>query len=342
MQINIGERVLFRFFGIFEVYVFKVDIAVFHGHNGIFGILNGAFFVKHFHDTARGFHRHRHCHEYHREHHAVGKDLDAVCKQTGIVTDIEGFTAGGNDEMRGEETYADHRGIDGNLHEGVVKRKDFFRFREVFGEIARRFFEFFGFKIFAHEGFYHADAFNVFLNGFVEGIVFTERALEDRHNLSCDEEKRETENGHEANVNASERTAHNERHHERENKHKGRADCDADEHHECLLYVRDVRSQTCHKTGCGEFVDVGKGIFLNLVIKVVAQILCETAGCRGAEPARQHAAGQGSERKKDEREAVFADDSHFKHFSVFQVVDKLSGNVRDDTLDDNFEGDEKR
>ena len=171
-------------------------------------------------------------------------------------------------------------------------------------------------------------------------IVFAESTAEDRHDLTRDGEKGKTEERHERKIDDGKRSAEHECHHERKDEHKGRADRNTNEHHERLLDVRYVRCQTGHKAGGRKLIDVGKGIVLNLMIKVAAQIFSKATGRRRAEPTRKHAARKRSHRKTDENKAVFENGVHLT--ARLNTVDKRRGNKRNDTFNDDLKRNEER
>ena len=342
MEIDRGKRILLCFIGIFEANVFKIDIAGCHFHHRIFRVCDGAFFIQHLYDSARRFHGHGHGDKYHGEHHAVGEDLNAVCKKAGIVTNVKSLTTCGDDQTRCKEADTDHGCIDSDLHERVIKCEHLFCSSEIRCHITGSFFKFFGFKILTNIGFHYANTLNIFLYGFIERIVFAESALKDRHNLTRNEEKRKTKKRHERHIDASERATHNKRHYKRKNEHKRRTNCNTNEHHERLLHVSHVCCESCHKTGRGKFVDIGKGIILHLVIQIMTKIFREAAGSRRAEPTRQNTASERSKRQSDEDQTVSCDRLHFQNLGVFQIVDKLRRYKGDDTFDHHFKRNEKR
>ena len=86
--------------------------------------------------------------------------------------------------------------------------------------------------------------------------------------------------------------AHGKAHNKREDQHQRTTDGHADDHHEGHLHIHHIRGHTGNQAGHREFVDVLKGIILDAVEHVLAQVTRKTGGSGGAGVAGRDAENQ--------------------------------------------------
>ena len=147
---------------------------------------------------------------------------------------------------------------------------------------ARRIFSGTGQKAVRREALDYAHAAYVFLDGFIQPVVFLEYAAEGRHSLAADEEQAGCQKGDKYDKGRSQCAAHDVCHDDGEDQHQRGPHRRADDHHIGHLHGAHVRGHTGHERGGGEFVDVLKGITLYLVEHSLTQILGKACGCLGA------------------------------------------------------------
>ena len=95
----------------------------------------------------------------------------AIYKQHGIVSEFKCRTARRDDELRAEQADQQHAGVKGDLHQRIVEHEDFFRASESAHDLVGGLFEFLNFKVLSYKRFDNADAFHIFLHGFVQIVI---------------------------------------------------------------------------------------------------------------------------------------------------------------------------
>ena len=211
MEVDVFEDVLFRRRGVFEVDMVKVDGTVLDFKDGVFGIVQRALFGEDLDDTAGRFQRHDDHRKDHREHHDGREDLHAVHDELGDSCDVVHRLAHAHDEIGAHEQHGRQHAVKGELHDGVVPRKQAFRLREVLHEGGRSLIELLLFVLLPHIRFNDADTADVFLDGFVHVVVLVEETAEGGHDLIHDAEERCRHDGHNGDEDPGKVTAHHKR-----------------------------------------------------------------------------------------------------------------------------------
>ncbi len=99
MELDVFKRHALRLFGVAEAYTVEIDGAILHVIDGVFGVGERAFFLKHRNDTVAGLIRDCDHHKHHREHHQAHERLKAVNHQRGKLADVEVEPLRGDDDV---------------------------------------------------------------------------------------------------------------------------------------------------------------------------------------------------------------------------------------------------
>ena len=237
-----------------------------------------------------------------------------------------------HDQPRADQQNEDHIEVCAQLHQRRVERNDTFGVGKIVLDIFRCGGKLGFFVFLARKALDHAHTAHVFLNRFVEGVVFLEHAAESGHCLACDHNKTACKQRDDHHERRRERAAHNVCHNNGENEHQRCAYRNADKHHIRHLDVVDVGGHTGDQRRGGELVNVLKRIGLHLVEQIMAQIFCEAR--RGARTGRtaETAATQRNECHHDEQQSRLQDGR--KVGTRTDLVDQISGDERDEALND--------
>ena len=255
MQINIPENELTAPLPVGEVHVIEIHLPVLHLIDRIFRIAKVAHLIQDLRDTLRGGGGHRDHDEDHRDHHEGHEDIHTVGKQghelTGrqIACDDHVGAEPGNDQD-------DH--IDGSLHDRHVDDDIVLRFHEQIVNVGCCSRELISLVLLADVGLDDADACDIFLNGFIQGVILFEdhaeipgRAYHDKSEENCQRNDRDEIDTRDPRV--------DDKCHDHGDDHRERcADEHAQKHLVRVLQIGDVRRQSGDESGRRELIDVGK------------------------------------------------------------------------------------
>ena len=299
-EVDAGEGVTLRLFGILEADVPELHAAVRHFVDGLLGVGEGALFVEHFRDALRGRGGDGDHHHDHGERHERGHALRTVGDEAGKSLRVEVGAARLHDDLGAEDAYGGDRRPDGELHERAVERDDHLAALEVRAHVLRRTVELVALVVLTHVGFHHSDALDVLLDGLVHRVVFLEHLREDGVHLPENEEETHAQHGDDGKENERDLPVDGEGHDDGHHQHDGAAHRDADDHHERILDVDDVRGHPRDQAGRRKFVDVGKGKALHGIVDVRAQVLGKARRRLCRIPSRQHPEQQRDRRHQEQ------------------------------------------
>ena len=255
------------------------------------------------------------------------------------MPDIHARAADAHDLARAEENDDDHEGIEAELHQRVVERKDFLGAGEVAAHVVGRPPELLALMILPDETLDDAHSAHVLLDRLIESVVFAEHAGKKRRHLPDDQEQEEPEERNQHRIDDRHAPAEGKRHDERKNDHQRRADRGTDNHHERHLYVADVGRHTRDKRRGRKFVNVLEREILHAAEKIAAQIPREAGGRRGAGRARPRTEQEREEGKHDQHDAPFYND--IEPAPRLDLVNERGNDERDDTVDRDLKDDEQ-
>jgi len=258
VQVDVGQGHALGAGGVLEADVVEVHVAVFDLRHGVFGVCEVALFIEHLIDPLGGGRGEGDHHKDHGEHHEAHEDLHGIGDHARERAEAEILPAGGDDEPRGEVGDQDHREIDAELHERGVEGENLLGLQEILAHVVGGFGEFLRLVVLAHEALDDAHALYVLLHGVVEPVVLFKDGLEQRQRLDDHERHAEAQQGNRAGKDPREALADRDGHDDRKNEHQGCAHCDANDHHERVLHVRDVGREPRHERGGRKPVDVGE------------------------------------------------------------------------------------
>ena len=84
-----------------------------------------------------------------------------------------------------------------------------------------------------------------------------------------------------------------------------------------ILYIRHIRHQASHQTGCRKFIDIMKREILNIVEHCSAQILGKACRCISCIFPRHRPAEQGAEGCHNHNDTIFC---HFRHIALTHTL----------------------
>ena len=206
--------------------------------------------------------------------------------------------------------------IDAQLHERHVEGDELFRLGKVHIDLLGDLPEFFLLVLLTHKGLHHPDAKQVFLYHIVQVIIPLEHPLKDGVGSGHNKEQAQAQDGDHHQEDQRQSGVDGKGEHPCTDKHDGTAHSDADDHHKGHLYVGHIGGQTGNDTAGGEFVDVGKGKFLNILIHLPAQIAGEAGGRPGGITAGQGAQQQSRQGHEDHNAAVVENTFHISRLNA--------------------------
>ena len=276
MQVDFRQRILFCLLRILEVYSLKIHRAVSDIEYRVFGVFECALLVKHLTNSLERLCRHGKDDVYHRQHHKGDEYLHTVGKHCGYLSYVDSRSAAGYGKARADSQNEYHIEIQTELHYWGIERHYALRASEITHNVLGCRAELFFFVIFARKSLYNAHSADVFLDSFIEAIVFLENTAESRHRVLCDKQKSANKDGNNNYEGGCKRSTHDVCHDDSEKEHKRRTYSRAYYHHIRHLRVADIRGKTCNEGCRGKFVDILKRIGLDLSEKISAQVLCES------------------------------------------------------------------
>ena len=174
------------------------------------------------------------------------------------------------------------------------------------------------------EVFDHADAGEVFLHHTVETVVGLKDTLEYRVDTADDKIKTDAEDGNDRKEYKGDIVIDAEGHDHGEDEHGGTPDEGTNDHHKGVLHIADIGGQAGHQPGAAEFIDIGKGINLQMVEHIMAQVAGKARRGPGAAASRQCTEGQRHQRKAHQQCAVPQDHGHIAGLDAF--IDEIGHN----------------
>ena len=114
----------------------------------------------------------------------------------------------------------------------------------------------------------------------------------------------------------------------------GPADSHTDDHHKGHLHIYHVGCHTGNQAGHREFIDVLKGIILNTVEHVLAQVARKAGGSRGAGVAGRNAENQRQNSHDNQLDAIVDNDIHTA--ARLHLVHQIGDDKRDNTFQNHF------
>ena len=214
VQVHICQCHALGALGIFEADIIKVNGAVLHFGDGVFGAGQAAFLRQNLHDTLGRFHRHGDHHKDHREHHQTHEDLEAVGEDGGHLADGDFGAAAGDDGVGTEGEHKNHTRVDAELHHGAVQGHDALGFGEVLADVFRSGGKLLLLIVLPHVALDHAHGLHVFLDRVVQGIVLAEHAAENRHCGADHQHQADAQQGDGHQEDHGQTAAHNKAHDE--------------------------------------------------------------------------------------------------------------------------------
>ena len=321
----------------------KFDAAVFHFINGVFRIMQVAFFVQNF---FRSFHRrvrNGNHNEYHGEHHQTHKDLHCVREHTGQVPcghAHSGVVTGSHNEFCTQPGDQQHTSICAELHQRRVERQNFF----CFGEVLINFFgngtEFFCFMVFTDKRFDYTNAVEVFLYHIVQFIVCAEYPFKNPFRIGNDDYQTNCQNRDSNDEYGCQMGIDLESHKQRKNQHDRTTHRHTDGHHIRVLDVGNIRCQTRYDTCGGELINVGERIFLYFVVHIFPQVFCKARRSHCRIFPRQCPKGKGNNTADDQCQPHFQDVLHVTCLNP--KVDEVCHQHGNDHFQNDLTGHEQR
>ena len=329
----------FRLGVVAERHVVKDDGAVRHLGDRVFGRYDRAGLLKHLVDALHGGAGDDDHDKHHAQHHQAGKDLHGVGEQAGQLTCGQAerrIAAAGYYRLRAEPADEQHAAIHGELHQRHVEGQNAFSEGKILIDVLRDGVELLILMRLAHKGLDYADAAQVFAHYAVEAIVKLEHTLKNRMSVGGDQVQANTQDRNESQEDHRELPVDADGGAQGEDQHEWCAHRDADDHLISVLHVGYVRGQTRDQAAGGEFVDVGKGIFLHMTVHVPAQVLGKPGRGRGGVLACQRAEAQRHQRRQDQNQTCFEDVGHVA--AVDAPVDQVGHDQRNDYLHHHLQG----
>ena len=229
MQIDVLQRKALCLLGILEADALKIDRAVTHLGNGILGRGQRGLFGEHLDNTLCRLGGHGDHDVDHRKHHQRHEDLHAIVEHCGNMSYVDGI--GSDRHFGADDQHEHHIKIHTQLHQRRVERHDALSTGKVATDIFSPRTKLLFLVLLARKALYHTHTAHIFLDRLVEAVVFLKNCTEGRHGFLSDLPKPKPQHGDHDHKRSGKRTAHDIRHHNRENQHQGTSDSSADNHH---------------------------------------------------------------------------------------------------------------
>ena len=330
VQIHVLQRGPLGLLRVAEGDVFKVDGAVGHIADGVFGRCQIRFLRQDLIAAAQGSLRHGDHNENHGKHHQTAEDLGGIGKHGAELAGGQPqrrVVAGGDHHLGAHPGNDKDTGIYADLHGRSVDRQNVLRFAEIIVDGLGNGLKLADFLVLPNKALDDPDAVNIFLHNGVQPVIGLEYPIEDPENQRNDAQqyKRQKRDGDE--VYGAELRADAQGGYRCENEHHRAADGHADHHLECHLNGGDIGGQPCDDRGRRELVDVGKAEILYTVIHVVAHIPRKAGGGLGRIVCGQAAEKQGRQRAQQQLQGLLPDNGHIAHGDA--VVIEICHDQRD-------------
>ena len=293
--------------------------------------------IQHLRDTFRAGGAHGNHDEDHGEHHQGHQNAHHIAEQGG---QIAGGEIPRHDELRAEPGQSDDAAVHHQHHHRVIQRQNPFGFDEKPVKPVSCVPEFFIFKAFPDEGFYHADGGDIFLHAGVQVVISAEDLIKNLRGFQHDKNQNGSQKKNGDQKNGGQAGADEEAHYHAADQHERGPNRDAQDHLPGVLDVGHIRGHPGHQPCGAVFVDVGKRKFLYLFIDAVPQVAGEAAGrLRGAGPC-QNAEGQAAESHEKHEASVL---QHLLKISgLYAIIDERGCDERDQNLHHHLKRGEKR
>ena len=291
-------------------------------------------------DAVAGLPGHGDHHKDHGHHHQAVEHHKAVGEQGRHLPHVQGQPPGGDDGIGAEGEHKHHDRIHTELHHGAVQCQDPLGPGEVGTDIPRCLRKLFFLVGFPHKGFDHPHGLDIFLHGAVQPVVFAEHLFEQGHSPGGDQGQPRAEKRHHEQKNPGHSPAHAEGHGKGKHQHQRRPDGRADDHHVGVLHVGHIGGHAGHQRGGGKVVDIFKGIVLDAVEQVFAQVAGQPAGGPGAGTPRQRPEGQRQRRHEHQQQPVAQHTVHIA--AAFDLIHQFGDEKRYQALHDHLTADQQR
>ena len=269
VQVDVGEDGLAAAVLIGEADVVEVYAAVGDLGNGLGGVAQVGLLIEHLADTADAGHGHAY-HDYdHGEHHEAHEQAHDIAEKTG---EVAGGHVAGHYVVGAEPGDHDDAEVDGDHHRGVVEGEQALGLDEHLVERLGGLGELAALVVLTHEGLDHADGGDVLLHAGVQVVVLAEDLIEYLHRHDHYDAEYDGEEHHGYEEGEAQAGADDEAHGIAEYEHERGADGYADEHHERVLYIRDICGHPGDEAGNAELVDVGEREGLYVAVYRLAQV----------------------------------------------------------------------
>ena len=306
--------------------VVEADAAVLDLLHGSLGGGQVGLLVQDFHDALCGSGGHGDHDESHAQHHQSHQDVHDVAEQS---IQLAGGQRAVQDVLCAEPAQGNVAAVNSRQHGGVVEAQTALCVDELLIQTLAGFGVLLILEALADEALDHADSGDVLLHGGVQVVVILENTVENFEggdHDACQHGQQEGDGHHE---DEGQRTADTERHDECEHQMDRGAHTHALHHLEGILQVGHVGGHTGDEAGGGEFVDVGEGVVLDILIHRIAQVAGKAGGRLGGVLAGQNAQQQGDGRHCEGEQAVFDDGVHIALFNAKVDDERHDGGQQD-------------
>ena len=244
MKVYIFQRKISTLSRITEVYVFEINIAVFHLCNSIRSVFHLRHFIKYFRDTVCGrLCNHNHC-KYKGNHHQRHQNLQRIHNNAG---QLSGLHRTCDNTLSADEHHDNNHRIYSELHNRGVPCHNLLRFCKKLKYQCRYLAELFNFMFSADIGLYNSCRIDIFLYSIVEDIVLVKYLDEMRMRHLSDCNQRTSENRYRDQHDNRDLYADRQSHNQRQDNHDRRSGQQPDREHICHLHVCDVCRHPRHK-----------------------------------------------------------------------------------------------
>ena len=134
--------------------------------------------------------------------------------------------------------------------------------------------------VLAHKVFYHTDTGKILLHYAIQPVIGLKDPFKHGVNMFDDKVKPHTKDGNDGQENERNIVIDAKGHDHGEDEHGRAADKGTNDHHKSILHIAHIGSQTGDQTSAAEFINIGEGVYLQMMKHIMPQIASKA--CRGA------------------------------------------------------------
>ena len=293
---------------------------------------DGGAFLQHLPDAAGTGHGPGHHHEDHGYHHQGNHDLGDVGEEG---DELSGLQGPGKDHLAAEPHDGDDGAVDDQHHDGHIDDHHAEGPLGVVLQVQVALGELLPLVVLPDEGLHHPDAGQVLLDHQVQRVGPLLHGAEQGAGLGEDQRHghRQQRQRHQKDI--AELTADADGEKQGAHQHHRGPHQQPHTEHQRHLQVVDVVGQARHQRGGGKFLDIGKGVFLDVVILRRAETRAEAHARRGGAGGGSQAEGQGHHGHHHHQNALAQDvalvpggDAHIHNVAHHQRDQQLKDRLR--------------